>query len=246
MARKRASTGPLRFRGPPGWLQALAPPTLAEPGSSPPGVILKLPRKVASIAPLPLSVSAVGEVGLSLAFTLPETTPPGSYDGTVHVGEQKYPMVADVEADPNVVISPDQLELRVAPGAEEVVHLSVLNAGNVACEVGRADAFGLFDVAGAERGIRAALGGETRKGERRVDRLADELADAHGGLVRMQVREGSGTIEPGELRHLRVALRFSDRLQPGHTYSGAWRFHDLRYYVRVEVTGSTGPEKGAE
>jgi hypothetical protein len=236
MARKRAEApAQLRFRGSPELVEALAPAGLHGRGAA--VLALEVGRKARTEARLPLDLQTepAGESATWLRFGLPETTPPGSYKGTIQVGDEKFPMVVEVEPSPNLVASPSQFAVQAAPGEEVGVDISIVNAGNVPCEIGRAHAFGLFDVEGLERGIRAALQADIAKGERRVDRLADEVAESHGGLVRVSV-QGAGTLQPGELRQLSVGLRLSDRLEPGHTYTGTWPLHNLAYHVEVAVT----------
>lgn len=225
-------------------MEALAPLELVQRAEEPIGVTVKLPQKVADLAPLPVASEPAGGAAL-LRFALPDSTPPGTYEGAVQVGKERYPVVVDVEAYPQLLLSPPQLLLQAEPGVELEAHLSLLNVGNVPCDVGRSQTFGLFDVHGAERSIGAALRNRSAKGERRLDRFAEELATSHGGLVRVAVREGSGTLPPGELRELKLTLRLPDGLEPGRTYSGTWPLHNLRYYVRIEVPGKARTAKEA-
>ena len=77
---------------------------------------------------------------------------------------------------------------------------------------------------------------EEKKGLERIMRLAEGVADGHGGLVRVNIKEGAGLIAPGKLSNLRVALRLPKQLKSGQTYSGTWPLLNLRYYVRVQVS----------
>ena len=215
-------------------MEALAPAELVTAEAAGAGVMLRLPS-VSDLAPLPLDASPLPAGASYLRLSLPQTTPPGSYEGTIRLGEQEIPVVAEVESYASLQLAPTQLQLETVPGGETEAHVTALNDGNVGLEIGRAHAFGIFDVLGAERGIRAAFTADTDASERRLDRLIDELADSHGGLVRVQVAEGDGVLDPGAVRDLRVSFRFSDDLEPGHTYSGTWPLHTLRYYVRVAV-----------
>jgi hypothetical protein len=199
---------------------------------------LKLPQAIQQAPPVTLQTEPISASAARLRFSLPESTPPGTYEGTVQISGEYYPILVEVEPHPYLVISPRQLLLRVASGAEATADLVLINSGNVPCEITKAHAFGIFDIDGAERAIGAALGSSTEKGQGRLNRLLDEAADNHGGLVRVNVREGVGSIAPGELRNLRATLRFSDRLKAGHTYWGTWPLLNLRYYVQIYITNS--------
>jgi hypothetical protein len=196
---------------------------------------LKQARAARHVAPLALEATPVGSSAMRLQFSLPESTPPGAYEGSVQIGGESYPITVEVQPHPYLVISPRQLSLQVAPGAEASVDLTLVNSGNVSCEITKVHAFGLFDVKGVERSIGVMLGTTVEKGQGRLDRFMDEAADSHGGLVRVIIKEGAGSLGPSELRNVRAALRFSERLKPDQTYWGTWPLLNLKYYVRVSV-----------
>jgi hypothetical protein len=234
VARRRADQPPLRFRGPPAGLQAfaaLAPETVAAPEAR---VTVDL-GKARSIEPLPIDAAAVADGASHVRLSLPPTTPPGTYEGSLRAGKVQLPLSVEVEPYPSLRLAPAQLLLEAEPKASVDVHVTALNDGNVPLEIPRASAFGLFEVDGAERSVRAAFTTTPARGRTRLDHLVEELADSHGGLVRVQIAEGSGTLDPGEVRALLIRLRFSDTLERDQTYSGTWSLHTLRYYVRVTV-----------
>ena len=234
MARKRArQQQPLRFRGAPVGLESFAPAERVAPT----GATVRIPA-VAELAPLALEASPVAGDAAYLRLSLPQSTPPGTYEGVLHAEEGDVPVVAEVEEYPSLQLAPSQLQLSAEVGGEAEAHLTALNDGNVPLEIGRTHAFGLFDVVGAERGIRAAFTDDVDQGRQRLDRLVDELAASHGGLARVRVTAGDGVLDPGDVRELRCVFRFSDDLEPGHTYSGTWPLHTLRYYVRVSVAAA--------
>jgi hypothetical protein len=235
VARRRSDAGQaqLRFRGAPLGLETLAPPALLESGPAG-GVTLKLPGEVARLAPAPLQIAPVGSSAAYLRFSLPETTPPGSYSGTAEVGGVEFPVVAEVEAHLSLRIAPTMLTVAAAPGATVDAHVTALNDGNVAFEIRSAYAFGLFDQEGIEAAFGAGFRDETAKGERRFDRFVETLADHHE-LARLQVSEGGGPLQPGEVRALALSLRLPDGLEPGRTYQGTWTLYTVGYTVRVAV-----------
>jgi hypothetical protein len=195
--------------------------------------------KARSIEPLPIQAESVADGASHVRLSLPPTTPPGTYEGNLRAGTLQLPMSVEVEPYPSLRLAPAQLVLEAEPNATADAHVTALNDGNVPLEIPRASAFGLFDVEGAERGVRAAFTGTPARGRTRLDHLVEELADNHGGLVRVQVAEGAGSLDPGEVRPLLLRLRFSDTLERDRTYSGTWSLHTLRYYVRVTVPPAT-------
>jgi hypothetical protein len=227
----------LHFRGSPRLVEGLAPVPPLEVAAVPVSINLDLPRQKPE--PLVVQTAPAGATASRLRFSLPEETPPGTYRGTLQFGGQRYPAVVEVEPHPHLLISPSQLSLQAAPGEEVEIALTIVNDGNVEYEVPRAHGFGLFDVTGVERAIGATLRDSEKNGLERINRLADEVADGHGGLVRVNIKEGAGSIAPGKLSNLRVALRLPKQLKAGQTYSGTWPLLNLRYYVRIYVSNQS-------
>jgi len=226
----------IRFRGTPRLVEGLASLTQQQALTASLSLDLKLPRAAQPAAPLMLQTSPVSSSATRLRFSLPESTPPGTYEGMAQIGGESYPIIVEVEPHPDLVITPRQLSLQAAPGTEAIVDLTLVNSGNIPHEIPKADAFSLFDVEGTERSIGIMLGDPAEKALGRLTRLIDEVADNHGGQVQVNVREGHGMLESGELRNLRVILHFSDLLKPGHTYWGTWPLLNLTYFVRVYAT----------
>jgi hypothetical protein len=130
---------------------------------------------------------------------------------------------------------PPNLSLAGQPGGRIEVDLVVANVGNVGCELRELYVFGLFETQGVESAIGRSLRAELAENERRADRLVDELAASHGGLVRVSVLQGAGELAPQEVRDLRVAFHLPNELKTRRAYSGTIPIHNLRYYVRIEV-----------
>jgi len=151
----------------------------------------------------------------------------------------------EIVVEPEVLLRlvPARLVFEASPGERVPFELTLVNSGNVAVDIRGAYAFGLFDVAGPERAI-ARLVADTKEGQRRVDAFADAVADEHGGLIRVKVDAGEGTIEPGAATELKITIHVPDRVRPGHTYWGTWPLHNLKYYVRI--TGIAVARKGEE
>lgn len=232
MARSRRTAQPLRLRGTPNRLSAVV--AMPRTGDVPLDVDAELARIDAPEVALLELEEGLGRLTVSVA----RTTPPGTYEGTVRVAGEEQPVVLEVEPRVHLRVDPRRLFFRTEPGTTVAADLVVANLGNVAYELRAADAFGLFDTGGLDRAIGRAFGAEVADGERRVELLADAAAEGWGGLVRIRVAEGAGTIEPGDARAVHVELALSDKLEPGRQYWGTWVLHNVNYVVRVEATGA--------
>jgi hypothetical protein len=182
-------------------------------------------------------LSAFDEGGKAsrLLLSLAGNTPPGTYTGSIDMAGKSFPAEILVEPFTHLTISPRQLLLSVHPGDRIELDLTIANTGNVPCDIGKTHAFGLYDVHGAEHGVRAAFRRDEGSSERSVDRLLDKLAAGHGGTVRVQIEKGHGLLDPGEVRSLRWNVHFPATVKPNHTYSGTLALENLRYYARVRV-----------
>ena len=231
--RRRRET--LRFRGAPGLVEALAPVSLEPRAAATLALDVDEPKAVGRIAPLALQAEPAGTAGTWLRFDLPPTTPPGTYEGTVQVSGERYPISVEVQPQAALDVSPASFSVSAAPGGEAELELTLVNEGNVPVEIGRAYAFNLLEPGGIEAAIHEALTGSGQPGERRLGRFAEQLAERHGGLVRVAVEQGAGTLEPGELRDVRARLRFGDDLKPGTVYASTWSLANLNISIQVTV-----------
>lgn len=238
MARSRYDA--LVFRGSPLSLSALAPGDLDVSPGIHAGRMSTGPAESLSVA----MHASPTDAGAFLRTHLSRSTPPGRYEGTVTVDGVERDAVFEVEPETFLRLIPERLQLQAAPGEHVTRALTLLNLGNVAVEVRGAYAFGLFDVGGVDRAVSKTFGGEPAE-RGNIDRFIGMLADEHGGMVRVRVDEGEGTIEPGESRELSVTFALPSRMRPGHTYWGTWPLDYLRYYVRINVArGESHEESG--
>ena len=238
MAPSRRAHEPLRLRGTPGQLTGLVSvPRLSE-------VPLPVDLELPNVAQPEVTLQE-GEGTARLTLSVAHTTPPGTYEGTVRVGDQEHPLILEVEPRVRLRIDPRRLHFKAAPGATREVDLVVTNLGNVASEIRSADAFGLFDTGGVDRAIGRAFSAEPAKGERRLDVIADAAAEGFGGLVRMRVESGAGELAPGESRNVHVALVLPDRLEQGRQYWGTWTLYNVNYVVRIDVATAKPKRRAA-
>ena len=232
---------PLRFRGGPTRLAATLNLSPSDSKTGSVEVILK--DAVGRIAVRPITREDPSRSLLRLR--LPRTTPPGTYEGTVRIGDTMMPFVAQIEPRPQLRFFPGRLIISAAAGAMVDSDLTLVNTGNVPVNIENTHTFCIFDGTGIDRAFFVALAEDKSKGEERINRLLDELADLHGGLVRLRVEQGVGEIAPGETRELHIVLRFSDRLRAGRRYSGVWQLSSANYSIKINVTEGRNPYEEA-
>jgi len=217
------------FRGPPGRLTALLEvvPESREASATLEGV------EAARLTVRPL---ARGDVSASHAtLRLPATTPPGSYRGVARIGGLEHPIAVEVEPELRARSHPSRVAVEAGPGSEAAVEVVLVNGGNVAFGVPPRSSFCLFEGDGIHHALWTALTVDPPAGTQRVDLLLDDLAASHGGLVDVRPSSSAGPIAPGAMQAVRLTLRFSDRLQAGHEYTGVWEPEGLRLPLRVSV-----------
>jgi len=242
MAKKRDGE-PLRFHGTPHRLVGRLPLQGSLTGEALAGFPLKirLGGGLAAAGLLAPRIRAADPSAAILKLRLPRSTPPGTYEGAAELGGQSVPVVADVQPLHRLRATPSSASLHVTPGKPAPLEIGLANLGNVPTDIQARHTFCVFEGSGIDRAFYVALAEDPPKGERRIDRLMDELATHHGGLVRLDVVDGVGPLSPGEQRVLRIELRFSERMRPGRTYAGTWVLENLLFAVRAE----TAPEKDA-
>jgi hypothetical protein len=226
--------GPLRFRGAPTRLTATFCWPAAGMAANAGQVTLPGP------GPVPLSVRRLRGAAPAisvLSFRLPRSTKPGAYEGSVSLGDIQLPIVADVEAQPRLRFLPHSLTLQARAGAKIATEVMLINQGNVDISAEPEYTFCVFDHRGIDLALFRSLTEEDSAGNRRIDRLMDELAESHGGLVRVTIGEKVVRIAPEETRELEIGLHFSRRLRPFHTYFGAWILAGASFSVEVETIG---------
>lgn len=231
------------FRGPPDRLASLltVPGAAAAPEAGQEPAASLLGAEVRGLTVRTLAREGVDARRATLR--LPRSTPPGTYQGSAEIEGRKVSIVAEVEQRPRLEADPRRISIEAAPGGTATVDVTLLNTGNVPCDVSETTTFCLFDGRGTEHAFWAALTTDPPEGKQRIDVLLDDLAESHGGLVTTKVENGAA-IKPGESRDVRLTLRFSDRLQPGKRYAGAWRADGVRIPVRI-TTPAQKPKRAA-
>jgi len=171
-----------------------------------------------------------------LRLSLPTTTPPGAYRGTIQVGDQEHVATFEVEPRLNLRMVPGSLLLQGRPGARVTAQLTLVNRGNIAFEVKRVHAFGVSELDGLERAFGQTFRAKLPAGERLIDRFANALAESHGGLVRVRIAKGAGNLAPGDARELEAVFKLPDRMRSGRAYAGTWPLGYVRYGVQIDTS----------
>jgi hypothetical protein len=223
---------PVHFRGAPAGLTGV----IAEGAASGDDMVLALRYAKGDREPDEFAVQ-VDEDPRILHLFLPAELAPGSYDAVLTVGTSSRAAQVDVQAAPQLRVFPEQLRLVARSGESVASTLTILNAGNVPVTVRAVQAFGIIMAGGIERALRRAYVTNLADAQRRVDVIADSLAAAHGGLVKMRIAKGDGVLQPGELRSLDVEIRIPRDLETGSEYGGNWELPGLVYPVTVAVPG---------
>jgi hypothetical protein len=157
------------------------------------------------------------------------------------IGNREQPVQITIDPEVFFRIWPERLTFTAKARDQVSFDLVFANMGNVAIDIAEVHAFGVFDVGGTERAIGrmvrsaddADVTSEAEKPERRIDLFTDAIADEHGGIVRVKVTRGAGTLAPGATRDVAVTLRTPERVRTGHTYWGTWPMYSNRYYVKI-------------
>jgi len=171
-----------------------------------------------------------------LKIKLPNDTPPGVYKGTVHLDDTELPITIDVEVHHGLQIFPTNVKAELSRGQSLRETISIVNGGNSTVELANEYRFCVFDSTGIDRAFFLALAGDEAKGSQRLDRFLDELADSHGGRVRVEVPSGSCLIAPGEMNDVEVIFHFSDRLHAGRDYAGTWTLENAAFHVEIRIS----------
>ena len=238
-------TAIVRFRGSPERLTG----SVSLPSGGPLNleVRLNLPKELGGSVPVyaqPLAADIGAQAWLRLS--LPTSTPPGTYAGTIRLGERPHKVAVEVEPRLQLRFSPVGLVLRGAPGSPVTGSFTLFNTGNVPFEVRHVYAFGVFDVDGLDNAFGQTFRARLQPGERRIDRFAEALTEGHGGLVRVRVVKGGGEVPPNNFREVEATFQLPGRMRRGRTYAGTLPLDYARYGVRIETTGQQREEEEPE
>jgi hypothetical protein len=184
-------------------------------------------------------VRPFGRDASEIRLRLPRATPPGSYRGQATVAGVAQVVVAVVEPELHLELQPGRSDLSAAAGSRVEFSLELTNGGNVAFDVPAVVTFDLDDSDDQSRALGRALRAELQPGERRIDRLFEELRVGHGGEARVSLGAGKGPLSPGEVRRLGCVLEVPAMVESGRSYDGAWQLADATHVLLVTVKNGT-------
>jgi hypothetical protein len=183
-------------------------------------------------------------------LVLPSTLGAGETEAVVEVGDERFPALIRTVEHVELSCSPSSLDVVADERGSASATLQVVNTGNVAVDLPDIAAFGLMADGGVEAAVGAGLMTKDA-GVERFGRMADALAERHGGLVRVTLTSSESHLEPGAATTIDMSLRFSAEAAANQRYHGVLPLHTLRVPVRVrtaervpEPTPSDRPRSG--
>ena len=220
------------FLGPPGRLRLAtdADAALGQPTA------VHLPAELQAHANRRHPVLRSGRDPRRTRLRLTADTPPGDYRVAVeYAGGQRQELDIRVEPSARLRVLPGTLRLAGAPGAAVAARLLIENRGNQVLEIADNLVTGLFDNGGIEAALAAVYRLESSDLNKIMAAGFARLREAHGGLLRLRVREGAGPLPPGASRQLLLETTLSSKLAPRHGYHGTLELGSHRIAVQLAV-----------
>lgn len=217
----------IRFRGSPPGADGYLPRRYQEvlgaelsarldiPGASEPTAVRVVPR-------------AAGDAATRLHLRLSMSTPVGTYQGTLRIGAEEHPIEVRVDGHSDLGFSPSHLTLMATPGGEETVDLTVVNRGNLAVAIPDELSLELMDGDAIPQALKALH--ERPKPRDPLSRMADRIAQ-HIVTLPVTIVEGSGVLQAGEMRELRVHVSYAKSLEAGRSYVAVWPLANQQFYI---------------
>ena len=178
-------------------------------------------------------------------FAVAPTTPPGRYTTELDLGDRRVPVVAHVFEKREVVLAPDPVELRGAPGDVLTHALVITNAGNVAQTLPEAALAHMEERDWFGRSMVYALreAGPDEGHAKYLDRVFKEMRTTDVAPVRVEIRDGGTEVAPGQTVETALTLTIPDKFVKGRTYVRDVPFMGTTLTVEIECNGSTKSTK---
>lgn len=172
----------------------------------------------------------------AMKLRLRPDTPPGDHEAMLHAGERSWPVRVHVLPRVAVKMTPAGLHFTAEPGARATCLAALVNEGNVAVELPRVAGVGIFDDNGIESAFAATYAQESDSLDDFFETFHRRLREAHGGLMKLSLTRGAGSLEPGASAAIEITAQLPEKLARGHRYHGVWNAGFAN--VAVKVTAS--------
>lgn len=179
--------------------------------------------------------------GSNISLRLDPLTRPGEYTVILEFadGGQREVSVS-VEPQPRMRVTPGTLRFIGSPAEPVSTRLLLENRGNVSITIGNVLVTGVFDDNGMETAFASTY--RMENGDLTVNKILEHffsrLRDAHGGLLALNVAEGSGELAPGDRRVLVLTTTLKSKLRRGHNYHGVLKIGEHGIAVRLAIEGT--------
>jgi hypothetical protein len=179
-------------------------------------------------------------------FTVPDLTPPGTYEAVFDVGGQAVPAEVEVLPYEHLAVRDGDTVLTGAPGETIRLDLVFINRGNIPVALDSLGDVGFDDLEPLCPTLNRSLARVRAHGSRKdafsvfADDLIAQLANQAVGAGTARVAGGPVTLPPGACASVAVEVHLPARLNPGRRYrgrvgagaSGAWIRVDARQPAR--------------
>lgn len=194
-----------------------------------------------------LQVNTVIAAGTSkiqpLSLQIDPQTPPGVYKGTIAFDQSELPVRLNVEANAEVVLSPDELEVTgKKPGEKHEASIQMQNTGNVTLEVPQPVQEAYIDPDLISRRLGEAIREKGKEGTMPVlDLFVRTLRREMGGTLNVTVREAGQEVKPGKSLDLHLTLELPEEWSGGEDLEVDFEIFDELLNIRVAGSSDSEP-----
>ncbi|HUN43487.1 MAG TPA: hypothetical protein VMU81_24595 [Acetobacteraceae bacterium] len=167
-------------------------------------------------------------------------TPPGIYQATLESDGQRHPVTVTVAPAPMLSADPSGLLFAGPPGSGVTAHIALCNRGNTGVTIPTRAKVGLYDDDGLEFAFADTYRQKQSDPANLVGNWLQRLREGYGGLLRLDIVQGAGALEPGAARMLEVQATLPEQARARHAYHGIWSVGSLNCLVEVSVDRQPG------
>ncbi|MCG2420349.1 hypothetical protein K8089_15090 [Aequorivita sp. F47161] len=167
---------------------------------------------------------------------LPPTTPPGTYESHIMLGEQMHKVKMIVQPTINIEVFPTQFTFQnTAPGTTHVAVLTLINKGNMPFQVPELKHAAMLDM---DLLCRAFGKGFREKGKddlmSTLDEVTRNLKENLTDWVSISVEEHNQIVQPGDSLLLHINFTIPKNAEANRDYDGNFRFWDKDISVVIK------------